>query len=853
MRSALAHHDSTLRSAFTEHGGHVFKTVGDGFCVAFETAPAALQAALVARQRLDGVASENLRLRIRVALHTGIAEERDGDYFGPTLNRVARLLAIGHGDQILLSQATMELVRDALPSGASLRSCGEHHLRDLERPELVFQLLHPDIACDLTPLRSAHRAPSNLPQQLTSFIGREREIEALHGLLTRSRLVTLLGAGGSGKTRLALQVASECLDRYADGVWFTDLSALTDAALVAPTVAATLGVPDIASRTALESLIAALEHRSLLLVLDNCEHLLTPCAMLAESALRRCPGVSILATSRAALGISGETTWLIPALSLPAPGEQLSRDASMRFEGVRLFAERAAAIQPNFAVTDESAAAIVAICRQLDGIPLAIELAAARVRVLSPNQIAERLSDRFRLLADGSRLAIPRQQTLRALVDWSYELLTPSERVLLHRLAVFAGGWTLEAAEMVGAGEPLEVFEILDLLTQLVEKSLVVVEEHRNERRFRFLETLRAYALEKLQATGDEAAVRQRHLEWFTALAEETLARLSGPGQGAFFDTLELEHDNLRGALTWSEETGNGLELAARLAHALAWFWLLRGYSREGEERLVRLLGRTSDPTVARAHVLIGSGLVALQSRKFDAALEYLNEGLALARAHRQPRLVAIALTRLGLLRQAQGDFDAAWIALEESQAAFELVGGESGLDAPIAVYRAQVAKERGDLKRAMELFEDGIAVSRERGDSHGVSSALRSLAELAASRGDLERAERLFRESVQLLRDIGDKPCATLAFEWLAGIAVQQGQAERAARLFAAAAALRDETGLVTPPERGEEIQRDVARVREALDAATVAQIWAESRTMSLAQACALALDEPELRDGTE
>lgn len=844
MRSALARHDQLLRAAFLEYGGDVFKTVGDGFCVAFDTAPAALNAVVAARLRLDAAIPGDDRLLIRAALHTGAAERRDNDYFGPTLNRVARVLAIAHGDQVLLTHVTAELVRDALPEDASLRLCGEHLLRDFDRPERIFQLIHPAIACSLNPLRSVGHIPNNLPVQLTSFVGRGDETETIRALLPQARLVTLTGAGGSGKTRLALRVAEESLERYADGVWFVDLSPLADPDLVAQTVNAILSIPESPNRTPIETIVGAIEHRSLLLILDNCEHLLGACAQLAEQVLRRASNVAILATSRAALGIAGETTRPVPPLSLPPPNEW-SPSLLLRYEGVRLFVERAAAIQPSFTLTDDNSAAITRICRRLDGIPLAIELAAARARVLTPSQIADRLSDRFRLLTAGSRTALPRQQTLRALVDWSYELLEPPERVLLQRLAVFAGGWSLEAAEAVAAGDPIEPFEVLDLLAQLVDKSLVVADELPEGRRFRFLETLREYALEKLNGSDEDMALHRRHLEWFSGLAEATLLRLSGPDQATLFDALDLEHENLRAGLTWAEETGQGLELAARLAHALSWFWLLRGYRREGEDRLGRLVARIAEPSLGRAYALAGAGMVALQGARFEQAREYLTEAVALARNHADTQLSAIALARLGLVHQSRGEFDAAWTALEESQALFDTAGCEIGLDAPISVYRAQVAKERGDLGRAIALFEDAIAESRRRGDRHGASSALRSVAEIASQRGDLDRAEEVFRESVGLLRGLGDKPCATLAFEWLGNIARRQRRWERAAQLFAVAAGLREETGFKIGAARGEEVGRDLAAVCQALGESAFNAIWSTARHMSLDQGCAVALEE--------
>ncbi len=444
MQAALARHDAILRAAIEEHGGVIFKTVGDAFCAAFTSAPRAVAAALSVQGGLrEAFPGEGGPSRVRMAVHSGEAEVRDGDYFGRVVNRVARLLAAGHGQQILVSGATRELLLGGLPEDAMLRDLGEHLLKDLERPEHVFQLDHPELPADFPPLRSLSALPHNLPQQLTSFVGREREVARLRELLATHRLVTLTGVGGSGKTRLALHVAAEVVDQFPDGVWLVDLSALSDPALVPQTVATALGLRETPGRDPVESLLVHLRTRDLLLVLDNCEHLIEACATWAERALRVVPELRVLATSREALGTVGEVVWPVPLLSVPAVSTRSPEDLLPeidRYEAVRLFAERATLVDPGFELTAADARAVVQICRRLDGIPLAIELAAARVRVLAPEQIASRLDDRFRLLAGGGRRALPRHRTLQAAIDWSHDLLEEPERILLRRLAVFSGG-----------------------------------------------------------------------------------------------------------------------------------------------------------------------------------------------------------------------------------------------------------------------------------------------------------------------------------------------------------------------------------------------------------------------------
>lgn len=456
MRPALRRHDALLHEAIATHNGFNFKTIGDAFCAVFATATDALEAALQAQRALTAQSWEGLGsngICVRMALHTGAAEMRDNDYFGPPLNRVARLLSTGYGGQILLSQATHELVRDLLPAGVGMRDMGLHRLKDLGRAEQVYQLTTLDLLSDFPKLKSVDFWPNNLPQQTTSFIGREKELLAIKELLAKTRLLTLTGAGGAGKTRLALQVAADLLEGEENGVFLAEFASLSDPALVGQTVAQALDVREEANRPITQTLTEFLKPKKLLLLFDNCEHVLNEAARLADALLRACPGIRVLASSREGLNITGETTYRVPSLSLPDPKKPQTVESLNQYEAVRLFIERARAAQPNFVVTNQNAPAVAQLCHRLDGIPFAIELAAARVRAMSVEQISNRLDDRFRLLTGGSRTALPRQQTLRAMIDWSYDLLSDDEKTLLRRLSVFAGGWTLEAAEAVCADE----------------------------------------------------------------------------------------------------------------------------------------------------------------------------------------------------------------------------------------------------------------------------------------------------------------------------------------------------------------------------------------------------------------
>jgi predicted ATPase/class 3 adenylate cyclase/DNA-binding CsgD family transcriptional regulator len=631
MTAAFERLDRALSDLLAAHGGvrPVEQGEGDSFVIAFARASDAVACALELQR------APLLPISLRIGVHTGEVQLRDeGNYIGPTINRTARLRNLAHGGQTVLSGATEALVVDALPADVWLSDLGTHELRGVARPERVVQLCHPDLRNEFPPLRTVKAvAAHNLPAQFTSFVGRGPQLAEVGTLLGQGRLVTLSGAGGVGKTRLAVEVANRLAAEYADGVWYVDLAPITDPDLVPVTVARALGLPDQPGRSTMDTLLRFVGDRQMLVVLDNCEHLLDACADLVVALLGAAARLTVLATSREPIGVTGEATWRVPSLSVTD-------------EAIELFADRARLAQTGFTVTDDNAGVLAEICRRLDGMPLAIELAAARVRALSVAEILDSLHNRFRLLTGGARTAVRRQQTLRASVDWSHALLTETERILFRRLAVFLGGFDLDAAQAVAGIDPLQRYQVLDQLTLLVDKSLVVAENIRGRTRYRLLETVRQYALEKLGESGEADAIRSRHRDHYTALA----ALLDAPAGSDYERRLgqaETEIDNLRGAFGWSREN-NDIALALTLASSLQPLWQARSRIREGLAWFDAILTddaqHLSLAAAVRARALADRAVLAIWLSA-GASLDQAQQALAIARAVDDPALLARVLT----------------------------------------------------------------------------------------------------------------------------------------------------------------------------------------------------------------
>ncbi len=844
----LGEHQRLLRDAFANGNGHEVDTQGDAFLVAFPRARDALGAAVAAQQALMKHAwPDGASLRVRMGLHTGEPVSGTGGYVGLDVHRAARICSAGHGGQILLSHAVEVLAARDLPPGVSLRDLGAHRLKDLRESERLFQVVHPDLRADFPFLKSLDARPNNLPIQLTSFIGREREIAEVKRLLDAARLVTLTGSGGAGKTRLALQVAADVVEGHQDGMWLAELAPIADPALVPKIVASALSIPEQPNRSMIETLIDALRPKTLLIILDNCEHLLAACADLAAALLRACSQVRILATSREGLGVPGETIWRVPSLSLPDIRHLPAYRDLVLYEAVRLFVDRATATAPAFTVTSENSPTIARVCHQLDGIPLAIELAASRVKVLAVEQIAARLDDRFRLLTGGSRTALPRHQTLRAAMDWSYDLLAPKERSVLRRLSVFAGGWSLEAAEAVCAGKRIKEAEVLDILTQLVDKSLVNADTLGGEVRYRMPETIRQYAQDRLAASGEAAEVRTRHRTWFLDLAERAEERMRGPEDTMWLNRLEVEHDNLRAALGRGGTEENDAETRVRLAAALRQFWDYHTHWGEGRKWLETAIAGSRDrKSTVRVRALYGEGRLAWRQGDDGRAMALHEESLALARELRDPNGIAMALMGRGLVTTWQGDLDTATALYEESLEISRKLE-DKWLIALALAQMGWVARRKGDYANAVALCEESLAIFRTQGPKRWVAYALRATSHAVRLQGDLERAVGLYRESLALFGETGDKWVATECIEGLALIASAQGLSERAARLFGVAEAARETFGITMPrPERGDQ-EHFEKTAREGLGDEAFSAAWAEGRAMTLEQAIEYALKDDE------
>jgi predicted ATPase/class 3 adenylate cyclase len=866
MAISHARHDAIIHEAIKSNNGYIFQVVGDSFNAAFHNAVDGLHASITAQRGLQAEPWGGTgAIKVRMGLHTGAAElSREGKYDGyATLASTQRVMSVAHGGQVLLSHLTVDLLQNDLPAQVSLRDLGLHRLKDLRAPLRLYQLVAPDLQQNFSELKSLDLLPNNLPVQLTSFIGRETEISEAIRLVANTRLLTFIGPGGTGKTRLSLQLAEEQLAEFKDGVWIIELAPLTDPAYIISSIASTFGLHEVQGIPLIDILIDYLRSKQMLIILDNCEHLVKACAQLSDKLLHACPDLKIIASSREALGIDGETIYRVPSL--------------MENEAARLFTERAAKAEPRFRATNENASAILQICLRLDGIPLAIELAAARVKLFTPEQIAERLDDRFKLLTGGSRTALPRQQTLRALIDWSYQTLTETEQRALRRLAVFSGGWTFEAAESV-----IGQSEALDGLAGLVNKSLVNVEEQAGVSRYFFLETIRQYAMEKLVETGEANETRTSHLDYILKFIRF---------QPKFFDVdlewldqIDREYDNLRTALEWAaaNDIGKAVQLTlkiglywstrdhinealfwyrtilqrsksfsnysaerARIYTMLGWTSIIVGQHREGRsaaETAIQLARKAGDAST----VIFSSGILALASfflGDFIASQNAIQEGEALAREKGLKEELALMLsTSAQIIYFTRGDVVEARSYLDEALR----LSREAGYrwETTFQTFgQARLAANLGDMETARVKFNEGAEFARRMGNKRMVYSNRSELAHALRENGLLDEAYEIYKEVIPGWKELGHRAAVAHELECIAYIRFRKEEPERAAALLSAAQAIRKVIDVPRTKLEDIEYEKEVSTIRGLLGEPEFQKSWDKGGSLSMDEAIDMAM----------
>jgi predicted ATPase len=890
----IARHNAILKQAVEAYGGFIFQRAGDSFAVAFDTAQNALIAAVEAQRMLQKEKWTPAVLKVRMGIHTGSAQLKEitsgnEPYEGyTTLATSQRIMSVAHGGQVLLSQATRDLVWDQLSPDIGLLDMGEHRLKDLQRSIHIYQIVAKGVTVDFPPLRTLNAFPNNIPLELTSFIGREREIEEIRQIIDNTRLLTLIGPGGTGKTRLSLKVAGNLLSAFKDGAWLVELAPISDITLIPQAIASVFDLRELPNRSLNQVVTDYLQSKELLLILDNCEHLVEACARLSENLLHNCPDLKILASSREALGIRGETVYRVPSLSLP----DLSSiaEASLRdSEAVQLFVERATAVHSRFQLSEQNAPFIGQICHRLDGIPLALELAAARVTVFSPEQISSRLDDRFKLLTGGSRTALERHQTLQALIDWSYDLLSSEERALFRRLSVFAGGWTFAAAEAICPD-----LDILDLLPHLINKSLVLLDERSDESRYHFPETIRQYARDKLLESGEAEQTRSLHLHFFLQLAEQAETHFNSFQEMAWIRRLDEDNDNLHTAVEWALE--RDVLIALRLVTTLSTFWSRYGYEAEG----VRMLREA----LARFHALPPvEGEAARQSIEIKVkalgALEVLNfatgdfissvntaeEVIRLSRQIGEKHELSMALSYLGIVKAFLGDTETSYSFVEEALNLAREIGDKVLLGLSLTMMAGVLAMTQKDMQKIRSCAEEGARLLREAGAQWGAAMATFGTGLFASRQGNYAEARSQFEASIPIFTELKDRHRVNMAYseiahmerrqgyfkeakvhyrrtllEWqrlghraaiahelecFAFIAKAEENEERAAILLGAAEILREMTRLPMTPMERVEYEGEVSDLQSQMDPSAFQAVWSKGRAMSMEQAILIAVEQ--------
>ncbi|MHA2621304.1 MAG: tetratricopeptide repeat protein [bacterium JZ-2024 1] len=852
MSRALERHDELIRRAVETHGGKIVKQVGDGFHAVFANASNAICCAIEAQRTIFQESWETPEpIRVRVAVHSGEAQFREHDYYGPTLNRCHRLMSVAHGGQILVSSVTRELVSNYLPPGVSLKSLGEHRLPDLVLPEVVYQVVHPDLPQNFPPIRTLGTYQHNLPIQTTNFVGRANELREATRLLKKCRLVTLVGAGGVGKTRLALQIGADLIDRFRDGVWFIELAHLSDPSFVAQAVAVTLSVREEPGRSLADTLIDYLRPKHILLILDNCEHLVDAVATLADALLAHCPDLRILATSREDLRVSGEHAWRLPSLSAPDSSLSSLPGTLAAFESVQLFIDRAKAVVPGFALTPENANAVARICDLLDGIPLALELAAGRLASLSVQQVADRLSDRFVFLTYGKRTSPSRHKTLAATIEWSYDLLSNLEKRLFERLSVFAGGSDLDAVESICAAHPIPKSEILDLLSFLTSKSLVNVQPGLvgPEVRYSLLKTLSAYAQMKLVERGEKQMMQRNHLQYYLALVETAEPDLTGPNQDSALQRLEMEHQNILSALRFCLEEEAELDKGLRLATAIWRYWIIRGVPTEGRRLLLEILERAQGkelPGSLLAKAYSAAGAISWAMGDYDESDRWHHLALDIRRSIGDTVGIASSLNNLALNASARGDTPIAIQSLQEAVQLIRSTGDISRLAHMLDNLGANyIQAANPDLARIS--IEEALRLYEQTGDLWGKSIALGNLALVFSAKGDLRKAFQHAAESLCIAHRLGHKRGILSALAMLAEWHQRLGSPQTSLCLCAFVTAANTEWGSLLSSATLSDLRSTTELVKKVLPDDRFQQIWQKGSELNLQEVISLALQRPD------
>lgn len=839
LNLVLDRHNTILKEAIEFYHGFVFEIIGDAFCSAFRNPEYAIKAAVKAQLDLANENWKDADIKIRIGIHSGNADWFSEKYNGYiTLARTARIMSSAYGEQILVSGDTHELIKNKLyeTDADSIREknseneiiiefidLGERRLKDLKLPVKLYQVTSDGLRRDFPPLKTLDARPNNLPVQLSSFIGRDSEKEEIKSHLTSSQLLTLLGPGGTGKTRLSLQIGAEVVDKFENGVWFVELASLTNPEYVSTEIASVFNLTSDGKKDNKELITNYLREKELLLIMDNCEHLIEECAKVSEDLLRICSKLKILTSSREPLHVSGERIYKIPSLSVPDLSGKDSKDVISRNESIQLFCDRASAVKPEFKLTESNLMTVAKLCRELDGIPLAIELAAARIKILPVEKILEKLDNRFALLTGGKRTSLPRQQTLKALIDWSYDLLSENEKKILMKVSVFKGGWTLEAAENVCVDELLDEYEILDLLSNLTDKSLIKTTELGSEMIYGMLETIRKYAEDKLTVSGESDDLKKKFFNYYINLVKDTDKELQGRDQKEYLKKIDLHYENIREALNYAIETD--AKEALKFAAEIGRYWELRGYFREGNKYFKEILEKneqTENTDLAKAlywigyystflgqydeaekkleqclemfrqtenrewtaNTLIAASLVTLFHQNFEQTEKNAEECLLISDEIGNKNLKAAALRTWGVSRMFNGKHDDARKKLEESRQIYHDTGDRIQLAKTIGNQGA-LEYFSGNYRKAIDIMQESLEMRRELGDRYGIALSLSNLGSAYSMIYDFEKSEEALHATLELFKELGDRRTYATPLNTLGNIANVRHEYHRAIALF--------------------------------------------------------------------